>query len=299
MSASIRFARGLACSVLAPIALAACQPAASPTENMGDPSPALWIVENDAGEVEGWLFGTIHSLPDGVRWRTPMLDRAIASSDALVLEISELGQDDELGAIFAELARSGGLPPLLDRVKPPLRDDLSRLMQAGGYTPDHFATTESWAAALTLAQVGSPASSQNGVDRALVEEIDDILVLEGARAQLSIFDRLPARDQRDLLEAIAADADDDRAAEYRELVRIWRSGDMGALAMRAREGILADPELRDALLVDRNLRWGDAIDRWMRAQGPLMVAVGASHMAGSDGLPILLARRGYTVRRIQ
>ena len=170
--------RGLAFGVLAPFALVTCEPAAPPEEAV-PPRPALWVVESDDGAVEGWLFGTIHALPNGVTWRTPRLERAIASSDVLVLEISELGKDDELARIFADLGRSPGLPPVLNRVDSRFRDDLARLMQQGGYTPQDFAAIETWAAALTLAQVGSPASAQNGVDRALIEDIDDILILEG------------------------------------------------------------------------------------------------------------------------
>ncbi len=280
---------------LAPLALSACEP----SRPASDATPALWIVENASGEVEGWLFGTIHSLPDGVDWRTTPLERAIGSADAVVLEIGELGDDGRSAAIFAQLAATDNLPPLNARIDPALKDNLAALLRQGGYTDEDFATTESWAAALTLAQVGASGSAANGVDRALQREFDDVRILEGARGQLSIFDTLPFTEQRDLLEAVIADAEDDREAEYRELVRIWRDGDMAALVERNGQGFLADPELRETLLTRRNRRWAAAIDRWMQDDGPLLVAVGASHVAGAGGLPELMNARGYTVRRVQ
>ena len=40
------------------------------------PSPPFYEISNANGEVEGWMLGTIHALPDGVNWRTPAIDQA-------------------------------------------------------------------------------------------------------------------------------------------------------------------------------------------------------------------------------
>ena len=59
------------------------------------------------------------------------------------------------------------------------------------------------------------------------------------------------------------------------------------------------PELRQALFVGRNARWSDRIADAIAQGNRPFVAVGAAHMAGPDGLPAMLAARGYTVRRVQ
>ncbi len=281
------------------IAAACSSPEPEPEIKVAKPSPALWQVANAQGQTEAYLFGTIHALPDGVEWQTPALTKALRQSGTLVVEISELDDSGALATIFSELANTPGQPALSARVAKPLRGKMAQALKQAGSKDQDFASVETWAAALTLAQAVSYGDPENGVDRILLQQDKDVLVLEGARRQLSIFDRLPERDQRDLLEAVIAEAGTDQRQQYEELVTMWLTGDMETLARESRQGMLADAELRDALLIKRNRDWTGKITAWMAQKDPLFVAVGAAHLAGHDGLPALLAAKGYTIRRIQ
>ena len=44
--------------------LAACDTQQDAAKEDG-PFPALWEIADSEGTVEGWMFGTIHALPDG------------------------------------------------------------------------------------------------------------------------------------------------------------------------------------------------------------------------------------------
>ncbi|MCH2486365.1 MAG: TraB/GumN family protein [Erythrobacter sp.] len=262
--------------------------------------PVLWEVANDAGTTEGWLFGTIHALPDGVSWRTPLLEDTIERADLLVVEVAGLDDGSELTDIFVSLAFDSPPGPLADRIDPALRPQYEVLLTKAKVRSDHFDAMESWAAALTLAQVVQTAKSANGVDRALLRDFEgrEIVEIEGGERQLGIFDALPEGEQRDLLDAVIAetrDYDDDMG----RLARIWSEGDTDELAKLTREGILADPELYEALLAGRNRAWTAQLENLFSTDSKPLVAVGAGHMFGPDGLPAMLEARGYTVRRIQ
>lgn len=278
------------------LALAGCLPA-PPKERV---HPALWEVSGANGE-RAWLFGTIHALPAPVDWHSVAVDRSLANADRLVLEIAAIDDEAALKATYARLAASRGLPPLLDRLPPQDRAAAARLLREKGINADQFGETETWAVALTLArQLSVEADAQYGIDREILAAAKGMPVgeLEGAEAQLGIFDRLPESEQRDLLRltfAEAGKADD----EADRLAKAWSSGDMTRLEAETRTGLLADPELRAALLVGRNRAWTDKLAAILATGQKPFVAVGAAHMAGPDGLPAMLAGRGYTVRRLQ
>ncbi len=276
--------------------LASCsKPAPPPPE---PPRPALWEVSDKDG-VRGWLFGTVHALPDGMDWQNPAVSKAVKASDALVLE---LGKDEDaaaIAAVFTRLARSFGHPVLSQRVPAERKAELLGWMKRAGIADPQSHDLETWAASLMIAHA-IDGDKEDGVEAGLLDLADGkpVVELEGADKQLRVFDRLAEQDQRDLLLAILAEADD-APAKAEKLARQWRSGDMEALAAETQRGLLADKELREALLVGRNKAWAGRIEELLRAGKQPFIAVGAAHMAGDDGLPAMLAGRGWTVRRIQ
>ena len=276
------------------VALAACKP--QPQEVV---TPALWEVTGDHGE-QAWLFGTIHALPAAVKWRSAQVDAALAGSDRLVLEIANIDNEAALSQVFARLAASPGQPSLETRVPHHVQAPLLALLREFKLDPGQFSETETWAAALTIANAAqAEANADFGLDRQILSAANGkpIGELEGAAAQLGLFDALPEAEQRDLLAAIVAEAAQDSGED--RLGNAWRTGDLTVMEAELRTGMLADPELHQALLTDRNRAWVDRLSLMLQQGARPLVAVGALHLVGTEGLPALLTARGYKVRRLQ
>jgi uncharacterized protein YbaP (TraB family) len=263
------------------------------------PNPLLFEIAAADGTVEGWLFGTIHALPPGTIWETPELTNAATEADLLVVEVAALGDREALARTFATLGTSPGLPPLAERLPAELADPVADLVARAGLSAARQVQTESWAAAIMLAQLGAPGDPANGADKALIARFAGrpVRELEGAAGQLSLFDRLPEAQQRVMLASVVREAE--RAGTDPErLQRAWLAGDAATIEAATREGFLADPALREALLTARNRRWAAALVPMLKEAPRPLVAVGAAHLVGPDGVAALLAAEGYAVRRL-
>lgn len=294
--------RRVLAAMLAPVltlALAGCSDAPGEALDSGPPSPLFYEIASADGTVEGWMVGTIHALPDGTTWRTQYINNAVKNADLLLVEIAALDDSASLARIFQEMATTPGLPPLDQRLPAALAPALDDLLDRGGLNPDQFSETETWAAALKLAQITAEGDPANGVDRALIADFvgRPVREFEGARGQLSIFDRLPENDQRDLLAAIIAEAGGAKS-QAAKLRRAWREGDVAVLEEATRSGMAADAELRSALLTDRNRAWIATLIPLLKSKPRPLVAVGAAHLVGPEGLASLLEAQGYQLRQL-
>jgi uncharacterized protein YbaP (TraB family) len=152
-----------------------------------------------------------------------------------------------------------------------------------------------------MTQQGAAVSA--GADAAVTRQAraadKPIATFETLEQQIQLFAGLP--------EAVEVQYLDDVASETLSpprngvaLQSAWLRGDMDKLGPLVVDVMKRDrPALYDALLKRRNEAWAQALAAEMNLPGVELVAVGALHMAGADGLPALMAARGFQVRRIQ
>jgi uncharacterized protein YbaP (TraB family) len=282
-------------AALLALLLAACQ-------QKEDARPALWQVDGPGGQ-RAWLLGTIHALPNPISLDSPAFDRATAEATTLVVEVAALEDDKRTALAFHKLSAVASAPSLVARANESDRPALTRLMAEARLEADSFNQMDTWAAALALSQAISARSgdnSGNGADRLVLREMrgKPLAEFEGAERQLAIFDTLPETEQRDLLTAVIRSASTARE-DGKRLQQAWLRGDIGELAALDHQGLLADPELREALLVDRNRAWMEQLVPMLKRGDKPLVAVGSLHMVGRDGLVAQLETQGYKVTRLQ
>lgn len=285
-------------SLFALLLVAACGDAPIAAEQSG--GPALWRVQK--GDLDGWLFGTVHVLPDGVAWQTPRIDAAIDKADRLVLEVGNLDDQAAVRATFERLGRRPALPPIAQRIAPGERDALDQLAAKGTAQPDVLRPYESWAAAMLLSaaiQRTLDVSETNGVEPALTARFraagKNIEGLETVEAQFRAFDTLPEATQRRMLGEVIADSGE-MGPMFDRIVKAWMKGDIDAIARADSGRRKPDPMVEAAVLTVRNKAWAEKI---AAMHGHPFIAVGTAHLAGNDNLIALLQTRGFTVTRLR
>lgn len=266
--------------------------------------PALWQVQDKDTTV--YLFGTIHLLPKDSRWRTSKFEKALNSSQHLVLEtLIDEANPQQLAGVMASMGFSSGLPPIASRIDAAKRPMLEAAIAKTKLPRSVFDKMETWAAAFTLLGVQFQTlgvEGDQGVEavlrRTFTAEGKPIGQLETNQEQLSFFDRLPEAAQVQLLEG-AIENPDQMRNKFNEMLQAWLAGDVSSIGKTFNEDLQTSPELKAALLTRRNLNWSQWIERRMAQPGTVMVAVGAGHLAGDESVQRYLQRRGYKVKRLQ
>ena len=266
--------------------------------------PALWELSDPDTTI--YLFGTIHLLPEKYQWRTAALDRAVSGSQELVVEtIVDDKNPQKMMQALAGLAFSKGLPPVADRVPPEKRAALDAAIVKSGMPRQALDQMETWAVAFML--LGNQfkdmgLKGQEGVEKVLRDSFSTsgkpIGELETNVEQLGFFDKLPEKAQRDLLES-AIDTPKSFNAEFDQMLGAWARGDVNGIARTFNRDLGSSPELKKALIEQRNANWSRWIEQRMAQPGSILIAVGAGHLAGKDSVISKLKRDGYRVRRLQ
>lgn len=264
--------------------------------------PALFLVAD--ADTQIWLFGTVHVLPDNVRWESPAIDQAINQADALVTEIPD-AQLRHGAATFDAIATAGNLPPALSRVPDKQRQALLAAIDSAGLTAAQADRLKTWALATIIASASARAAGASrdaGLETRLAGRFQSRgkpqRAFESLEGQLALFDQLSEADQRALLTATLADIGNP-ARGYRATLDAWASGDTNRIAASVNPLFGDRPMLEEKLLTGRNRRWAAWIAGRMRQPGTLFVAVGAGHLAGPKSVIAMLRARGLAVQRVQ
>lgn len=260
----------------------------------------MWLAEDEDTRI--YLLGTMHALPHYIDWDGGKVAEAVAAAGELIMELSP----DELAAAGEEFARLAPRPaplPIEKRLTPSALAHY-RALEAGGPAFEADALDD-WAVMVLMGQRVAQRAAltpENGVEAQLTDDFraagKPIGGLETARSQLMLFEGLDPETQRALLTR-AAEGAAEAVADVRALTAAWSRGDVAALEKVVNEDIDAVPRAREAIITGRNRAWSGWIKRRMAKPGTVMVAVGAGHLVGSEGVPAMLAADGLMVRRVQ
>jgi hypothetical protein len=265
--------------------------------------PAMWKLADKDTTI--YLFGTFHLLPQNEDWRTPEFDKALASSDELVMEIGNIDDPNAISQAMLKLGMTSGTTPIAERVPPEKRAALKAMIAETGLPETFFDGLKTWTAGLLLAAVTfhrlhlDPSA---GVEETLVgawrKSGKPLEGLETASQQFGLFDHLSEDAQRAFLVGQLDDPEQART-QFAAMLQAWTSGDVNGIAATFDDELKDSPELNQAILADRNAHWAEWLKARMDKPGTVFVAVGAGHLAGKDSVEAMLAAKGLKVTRVQ
>jgi len=274
-------------------------PTATPTAAAGktamrDADPALWVVKDKDTTI--YLFGTIHVLKPGLSWFDDGVKKAFDSSGQVVLEIVMPDTATMQALVTAKGMAHDGVK-LTDRLPEASRPALARALTGLGLPASAFDAMEPWYAAtnlslLPLIKKGYDVSNgpEQSITKAAAAQGKPVSGLETAEEQLNIFDSLSMPAQVAFL-TNTIDELPKLDETMKKMVDSWAKGDPDALGKTLNEDLDASPEVKKALLVDRNKRWAFWISNRMKQPGTVFIAVGAGHLAGRDS--VIEQLKGY------
>ncbi|WP_447724610.1 TraB/GumN family protein [Sphingomonas koreensis] len=279
---------------LAALALLIAASAAAPAHAQ---NPAIWSLSDEDTTI--YLFGTVHALDEGQAWFVGDIAAAYRKADEVVFET--VMTDDE--AARQSAVKYGKADHRLRDLLPNPRA-FEAALSRGGAKKDALDGYDPWFANVvvgTIALMDSRLKRELSVEAALRDAAKRDgkvqIALETLDEQFAVFDTIPVAAQLKQLEATLAEPA--RVKESAEqTVQCWKIGDLACIKEASDRDTGALPEVRDALLVQRNKRWAAWIADRMHRPGTSFVAVGVEHFVGGSSLPDELAARGLSPVRL-
>src|SRR5215207_1914769 len=282
------------------IAILALMLATSPVFGQAGKS-FMWKVEGEGGSV-AYLLGSLHVLTPEWYPLNATINRAFTDSKVLVEEI-DIGEAADPALMMSALMKamlSEGRT--LDQViAPEVYAEVKRRAETSGLPMMAIQRMKPWLVAITLMAPTLQAAGfkpELGVDRHFFDRAKDSgmkrQALETMAYQLDRFDQLSPKLQEDLLKTTIEDMDTE-VAGVKDMAQAWSSGNVSSMEKMTLAALKESPELYTRLLVERNTNWLPHVETCLKEKAGCFIVVGAAHLVGRDGLPALLAKKGYKV----
>ena len=263
----------------------------------------LWKVTSETGTL--YVQGSIHLLKAENYPLAPAIEQAYADSEVLVLEVD-----------MNEMTSPQTQQKIMQKALLPTDETLQGLIGMNTYQklgqtctqldlpPATLNRFKPWFAAVTLTLIKTQKMGfdpQYGLDtyffNQAMADSKKVVGLETVDFQIGLFDDLSSSNPDEFIAHALAELDS-LEADMARLEQAWVSGDIAALGMLMSKSFADYPELYQTFVLDRNLRWIEQLDLFLKKPSTHLVVVGAGHLPGQGGLLELLKEKGYTIEQL-
>ncbi len=268
-------------------------------------APALPLWELTGTHNHIMVLGSIHLLRAADYPLAPAIMNAFDQADIVLMEI-DMGALDPVASAqtIAALAKDGKGRELPELLGPDAWRAASAEAGKLGLDLSSLTPFEPWYAAIAVTQL---RLAQLGFDQALGVESKlsaearhrgkEIRGLETLEGQLRTLDGLSRDAQRDFLQTTLEEAGE---AGYVTdgMIAAWKTGDVLTLDADLLESVREQPEVYQALILQRNENFARAIAGLVDDSKDYLIVVGTLHLVGPDSVLRLLGRKGIQSRQI-
>lgn len=283
------------------------QPAAQPNPE----NALLWEISGKNLSKPSYLFGTIHIIPRADYSFSEAAQKAFKKSKLAAFEI-DLEETMNIANLMPMMMKMymNNDTTLQDLLTP---EDYSSvkihfdriglpLAFLGRIKPMFLSMLASEDVASSMNKVKGEDSSTTSYEFELLamaqEQKKDVVGLETAAYQMSIFDSIPYKVQAQMLVDAINSKDMEGGDEFDRMVELYKNEDIQG--MQAMMGDSSDGlgKYEDLLLVRRNRNWIPVMEGMMK-ESVTFFAVGAGHLGGKQGVVALLREQGYTLKPLR
>ncbi|MEO6684011.1 MAG: TraB/GumN family protein [Ginsengibacter sp.] len=265
-----------------------------------DNNTLFWKVSGKDLKKPSFLFGTFHLLCSQDIHISDPLKEAIRAVDTIYMEMD---MDDPTvmlsGMMYMNMKDGKTLkdlytPEEYKRLESYFSDSLKMPMMLFQKAKPYFLVALLYPRMMDCA---TPSGVEQEIIKIAKKEKKEINGLETMQLQASVFDSIPYVWQaQELLKNI--DSFPKYKKEFDEMVQMYKSQNMDSLEKAINKSEFGGDEFSEVLLFNRNRNWVKQLNSMMKNQS-VLVAVGAGHLPGKDGLIDLLRKAGYTVEPLK
>lgn len=250
----------------------------------------FWKLESPTGKVS-YLFGTIHTDDNRVTNFGPNITNAIKSVDTFMMESAENRDPSVM------MLKEGSLASFLTEA------EFDQVRELADFHTMHMGAAmqmKPWLLAVVfdLPKPQTPFAQDNMLMSESENAAKNVVGIESAKEHFAVMDDFSMDEQLVMLRAVLKRTLAQKEADFERVMAAYAGGDsdkIKALDEEVTSGMLPkelSQKIIDRLLVKRNVVMAERTTA-VAKDSSVFIAVGASHLAGDDGLIAAFRKAGF------
>ncbi len=258
----------------------------------------LWKISGNGLKKPSYLFGTIHITCDATLDKNVL--NALDATDQLYLEL-DMDDPNMQAEMMSGIMMKDGVT-MSSLLSPEDFKMVDEFVKANTGMP--LSLMEKFKPFLVTAMLYPkmlncpPQSLEESLMTETKKQNEEVYGLETFQEQFDVFDAIPYKDQMQDLVNSAKDNMASDKEEFLKMLDMYNTKDLNKLYELINESESKTTSHNDVLLVNRNKNWIPKIEKTAKEK-PTFFGVGAAHLAGEDGVILLLRKKGYKVEAIK